>query len=350
MITDRLNGTAPSAVATHLLQLALRAFLQDDVVDGRGCSVSTNLFAVCCCLDNDKLEDVCDRMKIWNSGISSESVCAVNAKELEAIGQDYTPQNTNSQSAGKRQKVHHKLKKDLRLMVPASRKDIDIQLKQLGGTQKFKNSAWQSQLVSIMTIVCHDFAKEAKKNGRNPCTHHFQPCTGSPMLVDMTADSESSNVGSPMVVDTTIEIPSVVSAMFQVYTSLQRLVSFLCQGTEETNDYVEGCSMLLLAGKGLFGPGTLPSDLWRAAFYAHYSTRFEITHGSLNLPIRATIVPASTQEYYGTVDNTVEVRDRKIKPDHSKVEDVRLPRLLHYISCHGGWGVFTLERTLKANG
>jgi hypothetical protein len=356
VITDRLNGTAPSAVATHLLQLALRAFLQGDV------SPETDLFAVCCCRNNEKLDEVCERMKIWNTGIIPESVRAANVQELAVIGQEHTTRSNSSTrqkyspNGGKRQQVHHKLRKNFRVMVPASREDVGKQLDLLGRAQQQQNlacsgpskiSEWQSQLVSIMTIVCHDFAKQAKKNGRDPLTHHFENCTRMPstaMLVDMTADAESSNVGSPMVVDTTIEIPSIVRAMFEVYTSLQRLVSFLCQGTEEAHDYVAGCAMLLVSVKGLFGPGTLPSDLWRAAFYAHCSPRFTITHGYLNVPIRATIVPASTEEFYGTVENTVKMRDRKIKENGVKLQDVRLPMMLHYISVLGGWGIFTLEK------
>jgi len=388
VITHRLNFGATTFVR-HLLEVALGIYLEDgDHAPGE------NLFTVHCCRENETVMEVCKVFDTtYNIGICVDDIHNANIDALAPPLQGYLTQGqigvsstgsiASGNSANAFRKQRDRLKGGFRLLVPLKKEWFRDWLKEAGSLSEM-NHAKKKHFHSAMTMMCHQAGLEAKRLHHDARVHVFgylesvqahegvvinsraeekaHSFEAAIVVSAMTkklneidskdgkkADSESSNVGSSMVVDTTIEIASVVSAMFQVYTSLQRLVSFLCQGTEEANDYVAGCAMLLVAGKGLFGPGTLPSDLWRAAFYAHCSTRFQITHGYLSLPIRATIVPASRQEFYGTVDNKVEVRERKIKPDRSKVEDVRLPRLLHYISLHGGWGVFTLENNAQGH-
>jgi hypothetical protein len=382
-IFDRVNGVGSTApVVAHLLDLAAEVLLR------QGKSLQgLELSAVHVCENNATFASVAQQMKPWNPELTGKGLLEANKEVLAGLSR---PKNSNNLSrqcskvgasvaasklrSENDEQILSVFRSKTRLLIPLRGEGVQRYFR---GSSDAQKRIFRVFLHSLMTMHCHQSAEQAKRKGRCAAMYgfgtfaslamssppakkkikrrlnneagsdihalslshtHFQPCTGmtgSPMLVSMTADSESSNVGSPMVVDTTIEIPSVVSAMFQVYTSLQRLVSFLCQGTEETKDYVEGCSMLLLAGKGLLGPGTLPSDLWRAALYAHCSPNFQQTHGHLGR-ITATVVPASKEEHCATEDPDICNLRKRCK-------NLSFPQLLVYLSLQGGLGLYAVS-------
>lgn len=359
-IFDRVNGVGSTApVVAHLLELAAEVLL------GQGTSLAgQELSAVHVCENNATFASVAQEMKQWNPELTEKGLFEANKEVLAGLSRPKNSKNMSRQCSKAGTSLAAPLKRPskvraekdeptvsvfrskTRLLIPLRGDGVQGYFRGLSDANK---RIFRVFLHSLMTMRCHQSAKQAQCKGRCAGKYGFGTfaslAMASPPAQKKIKPGQKKEAGSADAMRAVDEAGAkkkspgeeAIWLYFRRWCTLERLVCHLCEGTKDSGLHLRACfrfsTTCAVARLWLSG------DLWRAALYAHCSPNFQHTHGYLG-SITATVVPSSTLERCATEDPDVYLTRKRDK-------NMSFPQLLVYISLQGGLGLYAVSLLAK---